>query len=256
VTTLFISDLHLGAVRPCVTDQFLRFLETEARNADALYILGDLFESWAGDDDPDEHYAWIRQALSRLTRKGIPVFFMPGNRDFMVGKDFAAETGVILLADPHLADIQGTRVLLSHGDAYCTDDIEYQAIREMTRDPQWQAMMLDKPLGERLAIAAKSRDESRARSGTLAEAITDVNAIAIDAALREAGVDVMLHGHTHRPAVHEFVVDGRPRQRIVLGDWYEQGSVVRWDTDGPLLAVLARQGSGGHAGVKAKLRVR
>ena len=240
MTTLFISDLHLEDDRPDIADQFLRFLETEALQADALYILGDLFESWVGDDDPNEHYQWIKQALCKLTKKGVPVYFMHGNRDFMIGEAFAGETGVTILPDPHVATIHGDQVLLSHGDAYCTDDLEYQAFRKMSRDPQWQAMMLAKSLEERLAFAAQARQASKARGGTMSEEIMDVNADAIDAALREAGVQIMLHGHTHRPAVHELTVDGTAAQRIVLGDWYEQGSVVRWDDDGPVLATLER----------------
>jgi len=240
VTTLFISDLHLEAERPDIADQFLRFAETEALRSEALYILGDLFESWVGDDDPNEHYQWIRQSLRKLTRKNVPVFFMHGNRDFMIGEKFAADTGVTILADPHVADLYGERVLLSHGDAYCTDDLEYQAVRKMTRDPAWQAMMLAKPLAERLAFAAQARAASMARGGTLSEDIMDVNGGAIEAALRSAGVSTMLHGHTHRPAVHELTVDGRPARRIVLGDWYEQGSVVRWDESGPELKSLER----------------
>ena len=218
----------------------LRFLETEALNADRLYILGDLFESWVGDDDPNEHYAWIKQGLRKLTCKDVPVCFMHGNRDFMIGPRFAEETGVIILEDPTVVDIHGDRVLLSHGDAYCTDDVEYQAIRKMTRDPAWQAMMLEKSLEERLAFAAQARAASMARGGTISEHIMDVNADAIANALRVAGVQIMLHGHTHRPAVHEFDIDGKAARRIVLGDWYEQGSVVRWDDSGPELAEMPR----------------
>ena len=240
MTTLFISDLHLEADRPDIADQFLRFLETEALNADALYVLGDLFESWIGDDDPNEHYAWIKQGLSKLTRKKVPVYFMHGNRDFMIGEDFASEAGVTILSDPHIAEIHGSQVLLSHGDLYCTDDVEYQAIRKMTRDPQWQAMMRSKSIEERLAFAAQARAASLAHGGAMIEDIMDVNGDAIDAALREAGVSILLHGHTHRPAIHELTIDGSPAQRIVLGDWYEQGSVVRWDEDGPVLSVLER----------------
>jgi len=240
MSTLFISDLHLEADRPDIADQFLRFLETEALTADALYILGDLFESWVGDDDPNEHYAWIKQALRKLTRKDIPVFFMHGNRDFMIGEAFANETGVTILPDPHVAEIHGAKVLLSHGDAYCTDDIEYQGIRKMARDPAWQAMMLGKSLEERLAFAAQARAASQARGGTISEDIMDVNEDAVSAALADAGVSIMLHGHTHRPAVHEITVAGLAAQRIVLGDWYEHGSVVRWDDAGPILATMDR----------------
>lgn len=240
MTTLFISDLHLEEDRPDIADQFLRFLETEALNADALYVLGDLFESWVGDDDPNPHYQWIKQALRKLTNKGVPVYFMHGNRDFMIGEAFAEETGVELLPDPHIADIHGSTVLLSHGDAYCTDDVEYQAVRKMSRDPQWQAMMRSKSLEERLAFAAHARAASAAHGGTMNEDIMDVNDEAIVAAMTDAGVTLMLHGHTHRPNVHELELEAGPARRIVLGDWYEQGSVVRWDEAGPVLATMAR----------------
>lgn len=240
MTTLFISDLHLEADRPDIADQFLRFLETDAIHADALYILGDLFESWVGDDDPNAHYAWIKQGLRKITRRDIPVYFMHGNRDFMIGDGFATETGLTLLADPHVARIHGEDVLLSHGDAYCTDDTEYQAVRKMTRDPQWQAMMLAKPLEERLAFAAQARAASEAHGKTLQLEISDVNPRAIEAALRDADVNTMLHGHTHRPAIHDLQIDGQAAKRIVLGDWYEQGSVVRWDANGPSLEALER----------------
>jgi len=241
VTTLFISDLHLEANRPEIADQFLRFLETESLHAERLYILGDLFESWVGDDDPNEHYAWIKQALRKLTRRGIPVFFMHGNRDFMIGEAFAEETGVTVIEDPSIIEIYGNSVLLSHGDAYCTDDVEYQGMREMSRDPEWQAMMLGKSLEERLLFAAQARATSKASSSSIKEDITDVNTDAIDEALRAAGVYIMVHGHTHRPAVHDFVVDGQPARRIVLGDWYDQGSVIRWDKNGPVLASMSRE---------------
>ena len=240
MASLFISDLHLEADRPDIADQFLRFLETEALNADALYILGDLFEVWVGDDDPNEHYAWIKQGLRKLTRKDVPVFFMHGNRDFMIGEEFARETGIEILADPHVIDIHGERVLLSHGDAYCTDDIEYQAVRTMTRDPQWQAMMVVKPLEERLAFAEQARAASLAHGEKLSETIVDVNDMAIESAFRDASVNLMLHGHTHRPNVHQLEIDGKPAQRIVLGDWYDHGSVVRWDENGPVLSEMER----------------
>lgn len=240
MTTLFISDLHLEADRPDIGKQFLNFLREDASEADDLYILGDLFESWVGDDDPNTHYFTIKRALRKLVDSGIPVYFMHGNRDFMIGERFAEETGVQILPDPVVHEIHGQDVLLSHGDAYCTDDLEYQAVRKMTRDPAWQAMMLQKSLEERLAFAEQARAASMARGGTLNEEIMDVNRDAIDAAMREAGVTLMLHGHTHRPAIHEFTLDGKAARRIVLGDWYEQGSVVRWDDDGPVLEAMER----------------
>jgi len=240
MATLFISDLHLEADRPDIGEQFLAFLAGRAREADALYILGDLFEAWVGDDDPSPYYAGMKDALRELSDSGVPVYFMHGNRDFMIGERFAAETGATLLPDPHRVDFYGEKVLLSHGDYLCTDDVEYQQVRAMTRDPQWQAMMMSKSIEERVAFARQARQQSQARSASMTEEITDVNEDAVEEAIREHGVDILLHGHTHRPAVHPFHVDERPVHRIVLGDWYEQGSMVEWDEDGPRLEELAR----------------
>jgi len=237
---LFISDLHLEADRPDIGEQFLAFAAGEAREAEALYILGDLFESWVGDDDPNPHYGAMKDAIRGVSDAGVPVYFMHGNRDFMIGHGFAAETGVRILEDPTVVDLYGESVLLSHGDAWCTDDVEYQHVRAMTRNPQWQAAMLEKPLEVRLAIAAGARTESQARTATLSEDIADVNPGAIRDAMREHGVRTILHGHTHRPAVHRFDLDGDDATRIVLGDWYDQGSVVRWDAGGYSLDEMPR----------------
>ena len=240
MTTLFISDLHLNAESPAIGNQFLAFLEGEARKADALYILGDLFESWVGDDDPDSYYASIKQALRAFTATGIPTYVMHGNRDFMLGERFAAETGVTMLDDPVVHEIAGSPVILSHGDALCTDDVAYQALRSMTRDPDWQAMMLEKTLEERLAFAADARRQSRAYAMQVTEDIADVNQAAVENLMRQLDTFTLLHGHTHRPAVHDFCVDGHDAKRIVLGDWYEQGSVVRWSNSGLELSPLPR----------------
>ena len=240
MTTLFISDLHLEGDRPEIGRQFVGFLEGEARGAEALYILGDLFESWVGDDDPNPHYADMKVAIRNLSDSGVPVYFMHGNRDFMIGSRFAAEAGVTILPDPLAVELYGNKVLLSHGDALCTDDVEYQQVRQMTRNPEWQAMMRAKPLAERLAFAADARSKSQQRNATLAEEIMDVNQQAVEATVAEHDVDILLHGHTHRPAIHTFDVDGRERKRIVLGDWYEQGSVLRWDADGYSLDEMPR----------------
>jgi len=240
LTTLFISDLHIDAAHPQIAEQFLEFLKTEALAAEALYILGDLFESWIGDDDPDAHYASVKSAIRELADTGVPVYFMHGNRDFMIGEEFAAETGVTLLGDPHVLQINGEAVLLSHGDAYCTDDVKYQAVRQMTRNPEWQGMMRQKSLQERMAFAAQARAASKAHGGSIDEDISDVNADAIESAMRKSGSRKMLHGHTHRPNVHNISVDDHTAIRIVLGDWYEQGSVVRWDENGPVLSSMAR----------------
>jgi UDP-2,3-diacylglucosamine hydrolase len=241
LTTLFISDLHLEADRPAIGDQFLAFLEREALGADALYILGDLFEYWIGDDDPNPYYATVKQALRAITDRGVPVSFMHGNRDFLIGERFAAETGVRLLPDPTLLEIHGRDVLLSHGDALCTDDLKYQEVRTVTRDPAWQAMMLRKSIAERRAIAEQARADSEAHGGSIDLAISDVNQGAVERLLREYGVRTLLHGHTHRPDVHRFLLGGRSATRIVLGDWYTQGSVVRWNDNGPELCVLQRR---------------
>ena len=235
MATLFISDLHLEEARPEIGEQFLEFLAGPARDADALYILGDLFEAWIGDDDPSEYYAGMKVAIRALVDSGVPVFFMHGNRDFMIGERFAEETGVTLLQDPHPVELHGTRVLLSHGDSLCTDDVEYQQVRAMTRNSELQAMMLAKSVEERMAFAQQARAQSMAHGEALDLQITDVNHDAVDAMIREYGCDVLLHGHTHRPAVHPLHVDDRPVHRIVLGDWYEQGSMVEWDADGPRL---------------------
>jgi len=240
MTTLFISDLHLEAARPDIGDQFVEFLETEALEAEALYILGDLFESWIGDDDPNAHYADMKSAVRSLVDRGVPVFFMHGNRDFMIGPGFAEETAVTLLQDPCVVDLYGERVLLSHGDAWCTDDLQYQQIRTMTRNAEWQTMMLQKPLAERQAIAAAARAESIQHGKTIDMAISDVNADAVNESAVEHDVVTLLHGHTHRPAVHSFSVGEKKATRIVLGDWYEHGSVVRWDENGPVLAEIER----------------
>ncbi len=238
--TLFISDLHLEAGRPEIGEQFLAFLEGEAREADTLYILGDLFEFWVGDDDPNEHYAAMKSAMRALVDSGVPVFFMHGNRDFMIGVDFAHETGVQILPDPHPVELHGTSVLLSHGDAMCTDDVEYQQIRAMTRNPEWQAMMLTKSLAERLAFAAHARTESQSKNESSNGEIVDVNQDEVVKMIAEHGVEVLLHGHTHRPAVHDVDLGDRKAKRIVLGDWYEQGSVLRWDENGYSLDVMRR----------------
>ncbi len=240
MTTLFISDLHLEAERPEIGQQFIRFLQTDATEAEALYILGDLFEAWVGDDDPNAHYAMIKLAIRKLADSGIPVYFMHGNRDFMIGRKFANETGVEILKDPYPVKMYGQKALLSHGDAMCTDDVQYQRVRLMTRDPDWQQSMLAKPLKERLRIAEEARRQSLEQKLNLSMDIMDVNQGAVMRTINEHGVDVLLHGHTHRPDIHTVDLGNRKAKRIVLGDWYSQGSVVRWDLRGPKLEVMPR----------------
>ncbi|KRE89658.1 UDP-2,3-diacylglucosamine hydrolase [Frateuria sp. Soil773] len=227
-STLFISDLHLDDSRPQITDLFERFLAgDEVRAADALYILGDLVEAWIGDDDDAELPARIARATRAVSDAGVPVYFMVGNRDFLLGESFARRAGLTLLDDGTVHAVQGRPTLLMHGDVLCTDDLAYQAVRRQVRTPEWQAQILAMPLEARRSFAAKAREDSRAHTGSTMETIMDVNADAVAQAMRSAGVTRLIHGHTHRPAVHDFQLDGAPAQRIVLGDWYEHGSVLR-----------------------------
>jgi UDP-2,3-diacylglucosamine hydrolase len=242
VTTLFISDLHLDAGRPDITAQFLQFLSTEARSADALYILGDLFESWIGDDAPDTDQSAAIEGLRLLTQSGVPCFVMHGNRDFLLGEHFCQRSGARLLADPVMLTLYGETVLVMHGDALCTDDHAYQRLRATVRDAGWQRQFLALTISQRRALAGAARDGSKAHIAATAYAITDVNVDSVETMLRESGAPILLHGHTHRPAVHSLKVDGRDCIRIVLGDWYTQGSVLRWSHQGYELCKLARAG--------------
>jgi len=240
VTTLFISDLHIDAARPAIIEQFLRFLEIETRNAAALYILGDLFESWIGDDAPDPAQAAAIAGLRALTSSGVPCFVMHGNRDFLLSQRFCDMSGAQLLPDPLIVTLYGEPVLVMHGDALCTDDRAYQRLRATVRDADWQRQFLALPIESRRALAGAARAGSQAHTAAMEQDITDVNPDSVAAALRAAGTSTLLHGHTHRPAIHALEVDGRPRTRIVLGDWYDQGSVLRWDSRGPELKSLPR----------------
>ena len=238
--TLFISDLHLDPAAPQIAEQFRQFLRTEARDARALYILGDLFEVWLGDDDPDPAARQIVTALRELTDAGVPCYFMHGNRDFLVGERFARESGCRLLEDGTVVDVCGERVLLMHGDALCTDDTSYQRLRRVVRNPAVQWVFRHMSLARRRRLAARMRAGSRQHVGETAAEIMDVNAGAVAEAFRRAGVRSLVHGHTHRPAVHALTVDGAPVRRIVLGDWHAQGSVLEWQADRVNLRALPR----------------
>ena len=229
--TLFVSDLHLDESRPQITSLFERFLAGEARNAAALYILGDLFETWIGDDDDAALPARVAKALRALADTGVPIFFVAGNRDFLLGAEYAARTGLTLLADATVHVIASQPTLLMHGDTLCTDDYAYQAFRAQVRDDHWQREFLAQPLDARRAFAARARAGSRQHTRATPEVLMDVNATAVAAALRAAGVRRLIHGHTHRPAVHRLALDGQPAERIVLGDWYTQGSRLRVGPD-------------------------
>ncbi|MDQ3286938.1 MAG: UDP-2,3-diacylglucosamine diphosphatase [Pseudomonadota bacterium] len=244
MATLFISDLHLDAERPHITEVFADFLRGQARGAEALYILGDLFEAWVGDDDPSPIGELVAAELMALRESGVPVYFMHGNRDFLLGRDYARRAGMTLLPDPAVVLLHGTTTLLMHGDLLCTDDVSYQAFRAKTRDPQWRSQFLAQPLAARLAFAQQARAASKAhqtglqQQGTI-ESIADVAPGTLKSMLRRFGIDTLIHGHTHRPATHTLDVNGRPCRRIVLGDWYEQGSVLRVDTHGMTLDALS-----------------
>ena len=232
MTTLFISDLHLEPTRPAITTLFLDFLEQRARRAEALYILGDLFEAWIGDDDDADIGRTVAAALRTLTDQGVPTFFLHGNRDFLLGERFAAASGIQLLPESMVIELGGERVLLLHGDTLCTDDVEYQAFRTQVRDPAWQARTLALPLAQRRALAGQLRETSRQATRQKAADITDANPTAVDQALRAHGVHRLIHGHTHRPALHDWTLDGQAARRAVLGDWYDQGSVLVCDAAG------------------------
>ena len=245
MTTLFISDLHLDPSRPAITELFLAFLRDDARDAEALYILGDLFEAWIGDDTPSPAADAVAVALRELTDTGVPVYFIRGNRDFLLGEDYARRAGLRILHDPSVIELYGRAVLLQHGDLLCTDDTAYQAFRAQTRDPAFIAQFLSQPLAARIAFAQKAREASQARQSEMKqgdraqfETVTDVAPSEVDATFVRHGVDTMIHGHTHRPAIHTLQAGGRDRTRTVLGDWYEQGSVLRVDADGYWLETL------------------
>lgn len=230
--TLFIADIHLCAEEPAITAGFLHFLRREAPHADALYILGDLFEAWIGDDDPNPLHAEIAAALRQLT---VPCYFIHGNRDFLVGKRFARAANMILLPEEVLLDLYGTRILIMHGDTLCTDDAGYQRFRAKVHRPWLQTLFLMLPLFVRQRIAAKMRSGSRQANSSKDEAIMDVNAQAVANAMQRHHAPLLIHGHTHRPAVHALTVDGRPAERVVLGAWHQQGSMVKVSPDGTSL---------------------
>lgn len=227
MTTLLISDLHLDDRRPATTELLLQLLRDEAGSADALYILGDLFEYWLGDDVPSQCATQVAHALANLSDKGVPVFFTHGNRDFLLRETYAKKAGLTILPDEYVADLYGERVLLMHGDSLCTDDIPYQQFRSTVRNSLWQDDFLGKSPQERLQVAMQARDASAEHKDKADMDIMDVNQDEVVAAFERHGVYRMIHGHTHRPATHDLKVRGKPAQRIVLGDWYRQSSVLR-----------------------------
>lgn len=232
MATFFISDLHLSQDRPDITNIFLHFLDTIATQATSLYILGDLFEVWLGDDMILPDYQPAISALHKLSSQGVKIYVMYGNRDFLMKESFERLTGATIIHEPYVIDLYGTATLLLHGDTLCTDDVEYQKFRMMVRNPQWQTEMLAKSPQERLALAKKFREISKNETSQKANDIMDVNQKAVEKTMMENNVHQLIHGHTHRPAVHAFDLQGKPAKRIVLADWYRTGSYLAVDEDG------------------------
>ncbi|GAB2664862.1 UDP-2,3-diacylglucosamine diphosphatase [Vibrio panuliri] len=226
MTTLFISDLHLSADTPDINACFERFMREEAIHADALYVLGDLFDFWIGDDDNSEFAKRVRAEFKRLTDSGVPCFFTKGNRDFLVGKRFAKQTGMVLLGDETVIDLYGRKAVILHGDTLCTDDHQYLAFRAKVNQPWLQWLFNRLPMAAKRPIVRKVQSDARDTKKDKSFDIMDVTQSEVEKVLLQHHADLMIHGHTHRPNVHTFAVDGQEMTRIVLGDWYEQGSIL------------------------------
>ena len=230
--TLFISDLHLSATRPALTRRFLSFLDDRAQRAERLYILGDLFDAYIGDDDNSSPNREIKAALNRLVSAGTSVYFQHGNRDFLLGERFCQETGAMLLGDYAVIELYGESALVTHGDLLCTDDINYQTARIRVRSEAWKRNALAKPLFVRQLYARWYRFKSSLDKGKKTQEIMDANPQAINDSLQAHNVALLIHGHTHRPAAHSFTIDGKPARRFVLAEWNETGQALCWHSNG------------------------
>ncbi len=231
--TLLISDLHLHQEDPVVTTRFMQFMRDIAPSADALYILGDLFEAWIGDDDMTPFNQQISQKLKALADSGVPIYFMRGNRDFVLGKRFAKQSGFKMLADPCVINLYGKPVLLSHGDVFCTLDIRHQKYRKFILNPFWQKLLLIvMPLFVRRKIAARMRENSGKYHHAEATHIMDVTPDAIRDCMQENNVNLMIHGHTHRPNIHKLTVNDEAAERVVMGAWHDHADYVKFYSDG------------------------
>ena len=237
--SLLISDLHLDPARPEHLAALETLLDNHAGKADRLYVLGDLFEAWIGDDDDSPFNRQAIDAFRRFSDAGSELFFMHGNRDFMLGDDFAAACGGTLLDEGTVVDLYGTHALLMHGDSLCTDDLEYMRMRRWLRNPASRLLLRNLPKRTRYKLGRKLRDESQNRTRMKAAEITDVNLGAVAHIMREKGVKTLIHGHTHRPAIHDLMIDGKPAQRIVLGDWDQAGWALEVDENGKRLEAFA-----------------
>ena len=226
----FISDLHLQEDRPDITQAFIGFLDTTAKEAERLYILGDLFEAWIGDDLKTELSLIIKEKLSLLNDSSTIIFAMHGNRDFLIGEKFCEDTGITLLDDPCKLELFGKATLLMHGDLLCTKDVDYQEFRNASRDPQWRKEFLNKPIEEREKIAKELRSASKRATNLKNEEIMDVSPEAVEEIMASHNTQLLIHGHTHRPKVHSLKINGTSAQRIVLGDW-DQSAWYIWMDD-------------------------
>lgn len=232
MSILFVADIHLGSEHPDISHRFHEFLHQVPPGVEALYILGDLFEVWIGDDAVQEEHQTALATLRELTNNGLPVYVMHGNRDFLLGKQFEEATGCQLINEPIILDLYGTPTLLMHGDTLCTDDTSYQEFRKKVRAPEWQNEFLSSSVEERRDYANKVREESRKKGKKTAASIMDANQQAVVDTMKQHNIRQLIHGHTHRPAIHELEIDGETAQRIVLGDWYTQNSWLMCDETG------------------------
>ena len=231
--TYFIADLHLTQERTDITDCFLSFLLNEAPKAEKLYILGDFFEFWVGDDDDDEFVISIAKHLKALSEKGTEIFFIVGNRDFLLGKKYAKKAGMTLLPDVQVIDLYGQKTVILHGDSLCTNDIEYMKFRKKSRSWWWQTIIRCLPLSTRKKMAKNYRAKVAMRpENHKPQEIMDVTPSEVVKELELANTQLMIHGHTHRPAIHDLSANGKPAQRVVLGDWYDQGSYLKVTDNG------------------------
>ena len=230
MTTIFISDLHLDKDRPKVIRYFIDFLDNLESDIESLYILGDFVEYWVGDDDPGEG---LEEVFSSIKKKSnsVSIYFMHGNRDFMISEKFCNHHGMKFLKDPTKIKLHGKKILLMHGDTLCIDDIEYQKFRTMVRSPLWQNEMLKKSLEERINLAKMLRAKSLSETGTKDEVIMDVNNDEVISQLKKHNVDMIIHGHTHRPNIHKIISENKECKRIVLGDWYDKSFILRISDD-------------------------
>lgn len=238
MAVLFVSDLHLDPERPRSIDTFARFIGSDAIHAERLFILGDLFEVWIGDDENDPRLEPVLDALASLRAYEVPCYVMHGNRDFLLGDAFSQRTGCRILSDYVTIEVHGKSMLLTHGDLLCTDDAAYMGLRATVRDADWQRTFLRKSISERRDIAASMRSQSKTETASKPSEIMDVNQRAVEETMRSHGVLHLVHGHTHRPGVHRFELDGQNATRIVLGDWYDEPTILQWDKSGFKLRAL------------------